>query len=177
MRFPQLKTKRLHLREIRLKDDQDLFAVLSDPEVTKYYGMEPLKTKQGAVQEIEWYQKIFREKSGIRWGISLRDTPTLIGTCGFHSWNPQHNRVEVGYELSRAFWGAGIMSEALKKIIQYGFFSCKFNRIQAVVDPRNTASLVVLQKLGFIIEGLLNEYEYVAEAFDDLLMLALLRKD
>lgn len=177
MSFPQLKTQRLLLREVHLEDDQDLFAILSDEEVTKYYGIEPFRTKQEALKEIGWYHNLFHSKSGIRWGISFRQQRQLIGTCGFHNWSYHHNRVEIGYELSKAYWGAGIMTEALKKVIQYGFLSCRFNRIQAVVDPRNTASRSVLRKSGFVEEGLLSQYEFACGKYEDLLMLALLRRD
>lgn len=177
MRFPRLKTTRLLLREVMQSDADDLYAILSDPEVTKYYGMEPLPSKEGAQREIDWYQKQYRTRSGIRWAIALHRNRQLIGTCGFQNWSAEHNRVEIGYELSRQFWGAGIMTEALTKMIQYGFTVCKFNRIQAVVDPRNNGSLAVLRKLGFVKEGLLAEYEYTAGGYDDLLMFALLRKN
>ena len=69
------------------------------------------------------------------------------------------------------------MTEALEAIIDLGFREMNLNRIDAVVMPGNSASIKLLEKLGFWNEGLLKEYEnWGRKGFADLCMLALLRK-
>ncbi|WP_044640973.1 GNAT family N-acetyltransferase [Risungbinella massiliensis] len=177
MPFPVLLTERLVLREINEKDYLDIFQYLSDREVMKYYGMMPFQKEEEALEEIKWYQQIYHSQSGIRWGISLQGSSQIIGSCGFLNWDKKHHRVEIGFELSKEYWKLGMMTEALSKIIPFGFENYRFNRIQALVEPDNRASHVLLKKLGFVEEGVLSQYEFTCGKYDDLLMLALLKRD
>ncbi len=74
-------------------------------------------------------------------------------------------------------FSTGIATEAGQAVIEYGFNTLGFNRIQATFDPRNVASRRVLEKLGFQNEGFLREYYYLRDEFCDRIMLSLLKKD
>lgn len=175
--FPEIFTKRLHLKQIHLNDVNDLHAYLSDPDVRRYIGIPPYTTVEESADEIKWYEKIFQTKTGIRWGIALKEDPTIIGSAGFLNISQSNFRAEIGYELHKSFWRKGIVSEALEAIITYGFEEMKLNRIEALIEPENIASLKLVESFHFIQEGLLREYEYGAGKFDDLYMYSLLRKD
>ncbi|MBD1372692.1 GNAT family N-acetyltransferase [Hazenella sp. IB182357] len=175
--FPVLETKRLVLREITTDDAHDIFKYLSDKEVMKYYGLLPFRTNQEAINEIEWYKKIYDAKTGIRWGITMKNIDAVIGSCGFLNWSQEHFRTEIGAELSKAYWRKGIMSEAFQAIIRYGFNQMELMRIQGLIEPPNTSSQKLAEKNGFIREGLLRKYEYAAGKFDDLYMYSLLKDD
>lgn len=175
--FPYIKTERLVLRRITKEDVNSIFEYLSDEEVMKFYGMSPLKSEEEALEEIDWYNNIYESKTGIRWGITLQDENKVIGSCGFHNWDRRHNRAEIGFELTKLFWNQGMMGEALRAITQYGFLNLQLNRIQALVEPDNFASLGLLKKLGFNQEGLLAQYEFTCGKYDDLIMLSKLKKD
>ncbi|RST77214.1 N-acetyltransferase [Siminovitchia acidinfaciens] len=175
--FPEIQTKRLHLKEVRHTDAKDLHEFLSDGEVRKYIGIPPYTKMEETYKEIEWYDKIFNTKTGIRWGIALKDDPTIIGSCGFLNISQSNFRAEIGYELHRSYWRQGIVSEALEAVIKYGFEEMKLNRSEALIEPENVASVKLVERLGFLQEGLLREYEYGAGKFDDLYMYSLLLKD
>lgn len=175
--FPILKTNRLTLREITVEDCRAIYEYLSDEEVMKFYGMSPLKSEKEALEEIDWYNNIYESKTGFRWGITLQNENKVIGSCGFHNWDKRHHRAEIGFELTRQHWNQGIMAEALRAITQFGFLDLHINRIQAVVEPENFASLGLLKKLGFNQEGLLAQYEFTSGKYDDLIMLAKLKRD
>ncbi|MFT4413271.1 GNAT family N-acetyltransferase [Fredinandcohnia humi] len=175
--FPILNTERLVLRQITQEDSSDIFTYLSDPEVMKYYGLAPFESEDEALEEIEWYGSIFESNVGIRWGITLKGTDIIIGSCGFLNWEKRHNRAEVGYELAKEHWNKGIMREALEAVIHYGFTTYEINRIQALVEQENIASLRLLKKVGFNEEGILKEYERTSGKYDDLVMLSYLRRD
>ncbi|PEX09015.1 N-acetyltransferase [Priestia megaterium] len=148
--FPIIKTKRLILREIVAEDAGNILKYLSDKEVMKHYGLEPFTTVEDASNEIAWYKSILNEKSGIRWGITLKEQDDIIGSCGFLNRVHNHCRAEIGYELSKDYWGNGIANAASQKLIK---------------------------KKGFIKEGLLRSYEFTCGKFDDLYMYSLLKQD
>jgi [ribosomal protein S5]-alanine N-acetyltransferase len=148
--FPIIKTKRLILREIVAEDAGNILKYLSDKEVMKHYGLEPFTTVEDASNEIAWYKSILNEKSGIRWGITLEEQDDIIGSCGFLNRVHNHCRAEIGYELSKDYWGNGIANAASQKLIK---------------------------KNGFIKEGLLRSYEFTCGKFDDLYMYSLLKQD
>jgi ribosomal-protein-alanine N-acetyltransferase len=175
--FPQLETKRLMLKEISEIDCKDIFEIFSDEDVLKYYDIEPLKTFEEANNLIHLLDRRFKNKKGIRWGIHLKDTNKLVGTCGYQSLNIQSLRAEIGYEMSKDFWGQGLMKEALKAIIDFGFNNLSLNRIQALVESDNKNSIHLLHRIEFCEEGILREYECCKGIFKDLTILSLLKSD
>ncbi len=60
-----------------------MYTYLSDPEVVKYMGLAPFKSKKETREEFQWYEKIFSDNTGIRWGITLKGSENVIGSCGF----------------------------------------------------------------------------------------------
>ena len=176
-KFPIIETDRLVLRQITKDDAADIFTYLSDEKVMQYYGLEPFKSIEEALEEIEWYQSIFDENSGIRWGITLKGHGKVIGSCGFLNKVPQHYRSEIGFELSKDFWGQGIATEALEAVIKYGFEQLDLQRIQALIEPPNISSQKLVERNGFIKEGLLRNYEFTCGKFDDLFMYSLIKQD
>lgn len=173
--FPVLETQRLILRKITTDDANNILTYLSDEEVMQYYGLAPFSSIKDALDEISWYHSIEENKTGIRWGITLKESGVVIGSCGFHNTVAQHFRSEIGFELSRDHWRKGIAGEAIGAIIDYGFGQMNFQRIEALIEPSNMASQKTVEKLGFIREGLLRNYEFTNGKFDDLYMYSLLK--
>ncbi|SEJ69993.1 ribosomal-protein-alanine N-acetyltransferase [Bhargavaea ginsengi] len=176
-KFPELTTERLLLRAATPADADDMLRYLSDPEVMKHTGMELFQTAEDVLDEIRWYRSLVEEGSGIRWGIALKESGKMIGSCGFHNREPKHFRAEIGYELSPEHWGKGIASEALQAVVRYGFSHLQLERIEALIEPENEPSLRLVEKNGFQREGLLRHYEYGRGRFDDLYMYSILKED
>ena len=174
--FPIIETERLLLRSIEMEDTISIFHIFSNEEVMKYYGQFPMKFIEEAENLIKMFNENFQNGKGIRWGILLKEENRIIGTCGYHNWNKRHLRAEIGYELSMDSWGRGYMKEALKAIIDYGYEAMDLNRIEAVVYPENKASIKSLINLGFNKEGLLQEYAFFRNTYQDLIMFSLLKK-
>jgi len=174
--FPQLETRRLILRRLHAADASALFSILSDQEVTRYYDDAAFTHVAQACEQIEAWESGFHHRRCIRWGIARKEDGGLIGTCGYYAIHPWHMRASIGYELSRPFWRQGLMSEALNTMIQLGFTDMELNRIDALVMPENIPSIRLLEKLGFINEGLLRGYEnWGDKGFTDLYIFCLLR--
>ena len=175
--FPILETDRLILRQVTQDDANSLLKYLSDKDVMKYVGLEPFKSIDDALDEISWYKSILEKRTGIRWGITLKDQGEVIGSCGFLNVVSQHYRSEIGVELSREHWGKGIASEAFEAVIRYGFEQMNLQRIEALIEPPNIPSQKLAERQGFIREGLLRSYEYTCGKFDDLYMYSLLNQE
>ena len=175
--FPLIKTERLILREVTKVDASDMLQYLSDKDVVTPMGLSPFQTEKDVWDEINWYKSIFEEGTGIRWGITLKDSGKVIGSCGFLNMLPKHYRAEVGYELSKDHWGKGIAGEALEAIVKYGFEHFQLERIEALIEPDNIPSQKLVEKKGFEREGLLRHYEFTCGKFDDLYMYSIIKRD
>jgi [ribosomal protein S5]-alanine N-acetyltransferase len=176
--FQVLETERLRLRQLQPDDAADLYGYYADPEVFKYLDWCGPTSVEHAREVIATWNRWYAEKRIIRWGIELKPTHRLIGTIFFGDFVGQ-SRADLGYELARASWNQGIMTEALQAVIPFGFEVLELHRIQAMVNPDNPASSRVLKKVGFMEEGRLRayEYHYVRKDFNDVIMLSLLRQE
>ncbi len=175
--FPELVTERLILRKPTYGDVQPLLKISQDEEVMLYFGSEPFKEEKQAKEEIDWYLKIWKEKTGTRWVVSLKETGELIGEIGFFDYDKKHRKAEIGYKLASEHWRKGYMSEAMRAVLDYIYSETDINRTEALVDPRNPASFLLLEKHGFQKEGVLRDYEFERGAYVDLIMLSVLRRE
>ncbi|BBD64715.1 hypothetical protein NIES4072_16210 [Nostoc commune NIES-4072] len=165
--FPELETERLLLRETTLEDAEAIFAVFSDPGVTQFHDLDTFTSIKEAIAVVGRRAKRFERGEGIRWGIARKQDNVVIGSCGF-TWNPQEQSAEVGYELANTFWRQGIMTEAVRTILQFGFEQMGLRFIVAQVMLDNIASKKLLEKLGFQSQGVLKEYRFFKGQFHDL---------
>jgi len=151
--FPILKTERLTLRCLELSDDQLLFKLRSNKIVNKYI----VRPKQKDIKEIRAFiSKINAEINNnewIYWVISLKDDPTLIGDICLWNFSDEKTVAEIGYELDPAFHGKGIMTEATKKIIEFGFQEIELDAIEAYTHKNNNNSTKLLQKYNFKLDS------------------------
>ncbi|MGG4489422.1 GNAT family N-acetyltransferase [Metabacillus idriensis] len=175
--FPHLETDRLKLRSIENSDAVKLFEYFSNREVTKYYGMDSFKTLEEAETLIHTFQIGYQSNKLIRWGIELKETNELIGTCGFHALSQKYKRAEVGYEISHLHWKKGYATEAIKTILDFGFEEMEMIRIGAVVLLANSPSRRVLAPLGFKEEGMLRNYIIQDNIPCDVIMHSLLKEE
>jgi ribosomal-protein-alanine N-acetyltransferase len=165
--FPSLTTNRLHLRQIELEDAEALFAILSDPQVTEYYGHEPHRSLEETRMLIGQIQTRYEHKEAIRWGITLKRENRLIGTCSLHQFGPAFHYSATGYDLDRAYWGKGIMTEAMTALLTYAFTEVGLHRVEAIIDIHNDRSKNLLLKLGFTYEGNLRQRYFFRDGFED----------
>ncbi|WP_145046734.1 GNAT family N-acetyltransferase [Paenibacillus xylanexedens] len=175
--FPQLRTERFNLRSAEVKDSHDILELYSNEAVVEFMPFTPFESVDDAKDEISWYAKIFREKSGLRWMIEDGDSGKVIGTCGFLNLEEVHNRAEIGYDLHPNYWGRGVMTEVAGVIMEFGFTSIQLNKIEARVEPKNEASIHLLRKLGFQQEGILREHEFEKGRYVDLAVFSKLRSE
>ena len=179
--FPVLETNRLRLEKLSKDDSNSLFELFSDNAVVKYYDLEAFTEQSQASNLIEFFNSRFKENSGIRWAIRLKETNEFIGTCGFNSWSPKMKNATIGYDLLPKYWSNGFTTEAVHRIVKAAFLgelSCgKLNRIQGDTVPGNSASESLLLKVGFKEEGLRRQSGYWKNQFHDLKCFGLIRSE
>jgi len=175
--FPTLETERLILRQITKQDIAGIVDLYSQEQVVHFINVEPMTGPEQAEKLIAGYDGLNASGTGIRWGAFTLEDGHLIGTCGYHDWDPRRFRAEVSYDLSPACWGQGYMREALHTILDYGFHQMNLRRVEALVDPADSRSQNLLTGLGFRLEGIMREHDFVKGQFLDDMIYALLHDD
>lgn len=167
--FPVLETERLVLREITLDDAEFWMRNFSDPDVVELTAYEPPADLETARSEIaQFCIRPFVERTGIRWGVTFRGSHDLIGTLGYHQWVREGaHRARMGYELLREHRRKGIMTEAMRAAVAYGFDRMGLHRIEVLIDPVNAPSIRLVEGLGFHRDGTLRENTYFRGRFID----------
>ena len=165
--------------QITLGDAEFWVRYFSDPDVEELTAFEGPRDIETARKEIESYcMKPFSENTGFRWGITIKGSNQLIGTAGFYAWVKERGyRAEIGYELLREHRRKGVMRETLIAIVSYGFETMKLHRIQVLIEPRNEASIRLVEGLGFKREGVLREDQYFRGGFQDDIVYSILDRE
>ena len=142
-------TPRLFLRHFHILDADSMYRVFGDPEVMRFGD---------GIQTREWVAAWLRtclERYNQTWGfgpfaIQEKANHEVIGYCGlffFPDLNGQPE-VEIGYRLRRSAWGQGYATEAALAVRDYAFHTLGMKRLIALIDPSNTASIHVAEKIG-----------------------------
>lgn len=172
-----LATARLTLRPPRRGDEDDLYAIHSDPNVMRYFSEPPWTDPARALRQIDEDAARFDNEESFRFAIILNATGRQIGNCTLYALHRQNRRAEMGYALAHAHWGHGFMHEALCALLAFGYTDLDLHRVEADIDPRNAASAAALTRLGFVQEGLLRERWIVDGEVSDSALYGLLRRD
>lgn len=175
--LPIITTPRLFLRWVSEDDIDALYEVFSDPRVVRYWSSGPLPNREASAAMQREIADGNLKDSTWKWGIALRDTNTLIGTVTLFNLSLSNGRAEIGYAMGSAHWGKGYMNEALTALILHAFDVLDLRRLEADVDPRNTASIRTLERLGFQREGFLRERWHVCGELQDAFFYGLLRRE
>jgi ribosomal-protein-alanine N-acetyltransferase len=144
-----------------MDDLEDFYEHCSDPDVTRYTSWVTHRSLQQAKAHLIEYVRDYGIGQIPTWGIVQKSeyaVSKLIGTFGFHHILPLQNQAEIGYTLSKAFWGRGFISEALLAVSKFGFEHVQLHSIIARSAPQNVASVRVLQKFGFRCTGSMIEH-------------------
>lgn len=175
--LPDLRTERLRLRRITMRDARDLFDVSSDGRVAQYVMWQTHASISDSRDYIRGVQRSYRGDRPSPWGIEVLEEGRLIGTIGFVSISRENLSAEVGYSIGHRYWNQGYATEALRRVIDYGFYNLGLNRIEAQHDVRNPASGRVMTKVGMRREGTLRERLFNKGEFISVDLYATLRND
>ena len=176
-KLPTIEASRVRLRHLAESDTDSLFELFSDEEVTRYWSAPPFQKRAQAAELLAAIKEGFRQKSLFQWGIAQKSGDKVIGTTTLFHLDEKNRRAEIGYALNRQFWGNGFVNEALSSLFDFAFTELNLHRIEADVDPQNSASIRVLERLGFQKEGYLRERWIIDGKIYDALFYGLLKND
>lgn len=176
-RLPVLETPRLILRPMNMRDAQDIYAYSKDPEVARHVLWEAHRSISDARLYLRYMLRQYRNGLPSSYGIVLKETGRLVGTIGFMWYNEEHASTEVGYSLAREWWNQGLMTEALRAVVDMAFRTLHVNRIEAMHDSANPASGRVMLKCGMHHEGTLRRKIFNKGRYVDVELYAILAGD
>jgi ribosomal-protein-alanine N-acetyltransferase len=172
-----MNTARLQLRTLHDGDVNDIFSIYSDQQVMRYWSGKPITRLQQASAVIHRNLEFAAQGNSVVWAVVHTETQKMVGTCTLFKIDKENQHAEVGFILNRQWWRQGLMSEAVNKMVIYGFEQMALHRLEADVDPGNTASLALLKSMGFRKEGYFRERWDIGGEWKDSVMLGLLATD
>lgn len=175
--LPTLETPRLFLRPMKMSDCQDVFAYSRDPEVARHVLWDAHQTIGQSRAYLRYILRQYRNGEPSSYGIVLKETNHLIGTIGFMWVNTENRSTEVGYSLSRSHWNQGLMTEALRAVIELAFDVMKLHRVEAQHETDNPASGRVMLKVGMRREGTMRGRIFNKGRYVDVDVYGILKED
>jgi ribosomal-protein-alanine N-acetyltransferase len=151
-----LETERLMMTAPSLADADTIKVIVNHPDIAKMTLNIPYPyPDDGAIKWITNLQS--SEKINHSFLIRMKDTGAVMGGIGIHP-HERHKRAEVGYWLGLDYWNKGYATEALVRMIDFGFAELGLERIEAQFFPENPASRRVMEKAGMLFEGIMRHY-------------------
>ena len=174
-----IETERLLLRQFLIDDADAIYTNwASDPEVTKFLTWPPHASVHVSKTVLEDWISSYAQKNFYQWAIVLKEHGSdPIGSISAVHLNDDTDTVQIGYCIGRAWWHQGIMSEALKAVMEFFFDEVGANRIESRHDARNPHSGMVMKKCGMKYEGTMRSSDKNNQGICDACWYALLRSE
>jgi ribosomal-protein-alanine N-acetyltransferase len=153
-----IETERLLLRPYALEDADEQLRVISDPEFLRHMGPQFRPTRDKVLVGFGRISEHWLRMGYGQWALELKGAGRLVGYCGLRHLVPT-DEVELLYGCDRDYWGRGLVTEAARASLRYGFERMKMGRVMAVTDKDNKGSRRVMEKCGM-------RYERDAVYFD-----------
>lgn len=175
--LPPLAGARVRLRMPRTVDAPDVLRVFGDAETLRYWSHGPLPDLAAAARYLDGIHAGWAGRSLFQWAVTVPPADTLVGTVTLFGWDRAHRRAEVGFALRRDLHGQGLARDAVEAVLAFAFGTLALHRVEADVDPDNAASLGLLTRLGFRVEGRARERWCTYGTWKDSVLLARLATD
>ncbi|KQY80691.1 hypothetical protein ASD24_17310 [Paenibacillus sp. Root52] len=156
--LPVLWTERLVLRSLRQNDFGTLSELFSDPQIIRYVNRGNQPTPVRARRLLNQIRSSSAKLESLHYGICWKGREPLIGIISFQHWNEQQGTAQIGYIVSRSCWGLGIATEALRRMIEFGFKELDLSKVEARCYEANVSSERVLHKSGMSYERTLPSF-------------------
>ncbi|RZJ81868.1 MAG: N-acetyltransferase, partial [Flavobacterium sp.] len=156
--FPELRTKRLLLRQVLPTDAEALMKIRGNEEAMRYIPRPRTKTTEDALTMVDVLTNGINEGKSINWAISNIQNPSEIyGMIGYVNFYPELSKAEIGYMLHPDYWGKGYVPEAIFEVEKFGFEQISLQTIEAKIDLRNDNSRKILQRNNYQFDKLLQK--------------------
>lgn len=175
--IPTLHTDRLSLRAMHVIDAEDMYDYAKRPEVTKFLLWREHEDISFTRDYLSYIGTRYALGDFYDWAIIERESRRMIGTCGFTRIDTANNLAEIGYVLNPDFHGRGYATEAVKRIIDFGFSELEFNRIEARFMQGNEPSLRLMKRVGMTFEGYMRDLVFVKGEYKTVGISSVLRSE
>lgn len=173
-----IETRRLLLRPFTTADAQLMYDNwASDPDVTKYLTWPTHSSPEVTKAVLADWVSNYPRQNFYQWAIVLKELGQPIGSIGVVDLSENISKAEIGYCMGKAWWHQGIMTEALKAVMDYMFDRVGLNRVEAAHDANNPHSGAVMKKCGMLCEGTHRQWGRNNQGVCDITVYALLAKD
>lgn len=146
-----IETERLTLRTMIADDAEPLLEIFSDPVAMRYFGVIFDRPRMD-----EWVQSNLdheKQHGFSLFSVVLKDNGEVIGDCGLETDEIDGQIiVGIGFDFRRSYWGRGYATEAALAVLEYGFTRFGFKSISGWIDPENTPSQCVAERIGMTVE-------------------------
>ena len=143
----KIETARLLIRSFDPKDLDPYLSIVADADVMKYLG--GVLSKEQAKRYIDRAIETEQKSGYSRYAVELKESGQFVGMCGIV---PVKDYIDLGYRFAKSAWGKGFATEAASAVVALGFAEHEFREIVGLTHPDNSASIKVLEKLGFSYE-------------------------
>jgi ribosomal-protein-alanine N-acetyltransferase len=148
-----IETERTYIRELQPEDEEGMYEMDSDPQVHKYVGQRPVRTRGESAAVIQFIRQQYIDNNIGRWAVIGKEKDEFLGWAGFKLMHETINGVtghyDFGYRLKQSAWGKGIATEAGGAALHFGITKLGLAPVYAMTDVNNGASRHILEKLGF----------------------------
>lgn len=173
---PIIELNKARLRPLHAADAEAIYSYLREPVVTELTSY-PEITRPMVDGMLDKYEKRWASGELSKWGLALDGDDQIVGLCGFNEWSMVHRWAEVAFDLAPAFWGRGLMRQALQALMSWTFTQDQIDRVHAYVRIDNGRSMKLLERSGFVREGCLRKYRICRGQAYDYYVYSLLRSD
>lgn len=176
---PLAVNDKIKLRQVVIENDLSAFKdIYADVDAFKYYEgyrskPEPDKVKIILQNSIKGFEKA----NSYSWVITKADSDEAIGSIHLNTFENNNTSANIGYFLSRDYWGKGIITSCILPVINFGFHSLKLERIYSTIEINNIGSWKALERNGFLREGLLRHCFVLMDGLHDCYIYSKLNTD
>lgn len=153
--MPTFASHGVRLRPMRPADAAAVFRLYGDRAALRFGFAPPMASMEDAHALLAEIAEKARTLELFHFGVATLDTDEVIGHATLFHWHVPQRRAEVGYSVRSDLWNRGLGTAILSALVALAFDELGLRRLEADVDPRNLGSVRVLEKVGFVREGLL----------------------
>ena len=175
--IPTLSTDRLILRKLSIDDTDDMYEYAKNADVTRYLTWSPHANKAFTLEYLTYLQTRYKAGEFYDWAIVCKTSGKMIGTCGYTRIDCKNDIAEIGYVINPKYHGQGIATEAVGRVIKFGFENLMINRIECRFIEGNDASRRVMEKNGMQFEAIMRGGMLIKGDYNDIGVCAITRKD
>lgn len=171
-----ITTDRMILRKFELSDASDVLKNwASKPEIQHMYSEPVYNTVEAVTELLKKYTSNYGNNNYYRWAIADKESNICIGQIAFYYVDTNNHFAEIEYCIASEYQNKGLMTEAVKALINFGFEKIGLHRIQISAKEMNAPSKRVIEKCGFVYEGTFRDYFFMDGQYVDRLYYSIIK--